>query len=108
MRGCYRPSWGTKAYGITIKAKLYAEDTRERFFHIYHGTGREHAEREQVELRMERMAKYLTRNEGREIAVSDTLRHYYDLVLDKRGCLSPRRGVRSSSRSSGSVATSAS
>lgn len=33
---------------------------------------------------MERMAKYLKRNEGREIAVSDALRHYYDLVLEKR------------------------
>ena len=76
-----------KAYGITVRAKLYAEDTRERFFHIYHGTGREHAEREQVELRMERMAKYLKKNEGREIAVSDTLRHYYDLVLDRQKLL---------------------
>ena len=79
-----------KAYGITVRAKLYAEDTRERFFHIYHGTGREHAEREQVELRMERMAKYLKKNEGREIAVSDTLRHYYDLVLDKKRLLVAR------------------
>ena len=76
-----------KAYGITVRAKLYADDMRERFFHIYHGTGREHAEREQVELKMERMAKYLERNEGREIAVSDTLRHYYDLVLNRKRLL---------------------
>ncbi len=79
-----------KAYGITVKGRLYPEDTRERFFHIYHGSGREHVEREQVELRMERLAKYLKRNEGRRIAENDTLRRYYDLVLDKGRLLSAR------------------
>ena len=76
-----------KAYGITVRSKLFAEDDRERFFHIYHGTGREHAEREQVELKMERLKKYLKKNEGAEIAVSETLRHYFDLVFDRKRLL---------------------
>lgn len=73
-----------KAYGITVKAKLYAEDTRERFFHLYHGTGREHAEREQIEIRMERMAKLLKRHEGEEYTVCDFWKRYYDLHYDKK------------------------
>jgi len=76
-----------KAYGITVRSRLFAEDDRERFFHIYHGTGREHAEREQVELKMDRLKKYLKKNEGAEIAISDTLRHYFDLVFDRKKLL---------------------
>ena len=72
-----------KAYGITIKAKLYAEDPHERYFHIFHGTGREHAEREMVEIKMERMARYLKKNEGEKISCSDVLKHYYELFFEK-------------------------
>ena len=79
-----------KAYGITVRAKLYSDDTRERYFHIYHGTGREHAEREQVEDRMDRMAKFLKQHEGEEIGVSDTWRRYFDLHFDKKKFLFAR------------------
>lgn len=79
-----------KAYGITVKAKLYAEDARERYFHIYHGTGREHAEREQIEIRMERMAKLLRQHEGEEYAVCDCWKRYCDLHYDGRKFLFAR------------------
>ena len=79
-----------KAYGVTVKARLYAEDARERYFHIYHGTGREHAEREQIEIRMERMAKLLKQHEGEEYAVCDYWKHYYDLHYDGRKFLFAR------------------
>ena len=79
-----------KAYGITVKAKLYAEDTRERYFHIYHGTGREHAEREQIEIRMEKMAKLLRQHEGEEYDVCDCWKRYYDLHYDGKKFLFAR------------------
>lgn len=79
-----------KAYGVTVKARLYDEDTRERYFHLYHGTGREHAEREQIEDRMERMARLLRRHEGEEYAVSDSWRRYYDLHYKGRKFLFAR------------------
>ena len=79
-----------KAYGITVKAKLYAEDTRERYFHIYHGTGREHAEREQIEIRMEKMAKLLRQHEGEEYDVCDYWKRYYDLHYDGKKFLFAR------------------
>ena len=71
-----------RTYGVTVRSKLYADDSCERFFHIYYSSGRDHAEREAVESRLERMGRYLKRNEGCDIAVSDSLRHYYDLILD--------------------------
>ena len=79
-----------KAYGVTVKAKLYAEDARERYFHIYHGTGREHAEREQIEIRMERMARLLRQHEGEEYAVCDSWKRYYDLHYDGKKFLFAR------------------
>jgi len=79
-----------KAYGITVKAKFYAEDTRERYFHIYHGTGREHAEREQIEIRMEKMAKLLRQHEGEEYDVCDCWKRYYDLHYDGKKFLFAR------------------
>ncbi len=33
-------------YGITVKEKLYLDDEKDRYFHIYHSTGKEHGERE--------------------------------------------------------------
>lgn len=72
-----------KTYGMTVKTKLYAEDQKNRYIHIYHSTGREHYERENIEYKLERLMKYLRKNEGGIIVESEIIRHYFDLFYDK-------------------------
>jgi hypothetical protein len=52
-----------KAYGMTIKGKLYATDGAERYFHLFHSSAKECAEREIIEANAERMAKCLKKQE---------------------------------------------
>lgn len=73
---------GYRTFGVTVRSNLFADDTRERFFHIYYSSARSNAEREAVEFRMERMAEYLKRNEGGKIAVTESLKHYYELYFN--------------------------
>lgn len=73
-----------KVYGKTVKSRLYAEDTRDRYFHIYHSTGRQHAEREAFETQMDRFNKYLKKNEGGQISGTDALETYFDLFFDSK------------------------
>lgn len=47
-------------YGITVKDKLYPDDEKTRYFHIYHSTGKEHGEKE---------------------------KHYFDTFYDNKGIL---------------------
>lgn len=68
-----------KAYGKTVKARLYADDDKERFFHIYYTPGRAHAEREQFEARIEALSKYLKKQEGKKRQFGDSIRDYFTL-----------------------------
>ena len=47
-----------RVYGTSVKARLYADDTRDRYFHIYYNPGRQAAEREQLELKIENYKKF--------------------------------------------------
>ena len=73
-----------KVYGKTVQGRLYAEDTKDRYFHIYHSTGRQHSEREEFETQMDRFNKYLKRNEGRQISGTDALEAYFNLFFDDK------------------------
>jgi transposase len=68
-----------QAYGTTVKKKLYGSDERDRYFHIYHSTLKEAAEREQVEAGIERMAKSIKKQEGKKALFPDTYRKYFEL-----------------------------
>lgn len=74
-----------KAYGKTVEARLYADDDRDRHFHIFFTPGREHAEREQLEARIEGLAKYLRKHEGRKRQFGDSVRDYFTLEYAKDG-----------------------
>ena len=45
-----------RVYGMTIKEKLYADDEKDRYFHLYHSTGKEHGEKEILESKLEKIA----------------------------------------------------
>jgi transposase len=70
-----------QAYGKTVKKKLYASDERERYFHIFHKVVKESAQREQVESKIERMAKFLKKQEGKVVTFGEVYSKYFELFM---------------------------
>lgn len=68
-----------KVSGITVKHKLYASDSRERYFHIYYDDGKKAAERESFENKIDRMGKKLKECMGESIHPGGEYREYFDL-----------------------------
>ena len=68
-----------KVSGITVKHKLYASDSRERYFHIYYDDGKKAAERETFENKIDRMGKKLKECMGEPIRPGGEYREYFDL-----------------------------
>ena len=76
-----------RVYGKTVKSKLYEDDTQERFFHIYFNPSKQAAEREQLEVRLDKFKLYMDKHLGEEITLGKTYHHYFRLVFDKKGHL---------------------
>lgn len=74
-------------YGMTVKRKLYADDEKDRYFHIYHSTGKEHGEREQLEEMLERLKKSLAAQYGTDYLLSDAEKRYFEPFYDSKGIL---------------------
>lgn len=74
-------------YGYTVKDKLYLDDENDRYFHIYHSTGKEHGEKEELEELLERMAKSLETQYGTDYQLSDAEKKYFDTFYDSEGIL---------------------
>ncbi len=56
-----------KVSGITVRHKLFETDEKERYFHVYYSDRKEAAEREVIENKIDRMAKYSSLAYGREL-----------------------------------------
>ncbi len=76
-----------KVYGFTVKNKLYLDDEKDRYFHIYHSTGKEHGEKEELEEKLERLSKALKNQYGTDYQLSDTEKHYFETFYDSGGIL---------------------
>ena len=74
-------------YGYTVKDRLYLDDEKERYFHIYHSTGKEHGEKEQLEELLERLERSLRAQYGTDYQLSDTEKNYFDTFYDRDGIL---------------------
>ena len=74
-------------YGITVKEKLYLDDEKDRYFHIYHSTGKEHGEKEELEEALEHLGKVLKAQYGTDYQLSDTEKEYFDTFYDRNGIL---------------------
>lgn len=74
-------------YGITVKEKLYLDDEKDRYFHIYHSTGKEHGEKEELEETLERLGKALKAQYGTDYQLSDAEKEYFDTFYDRSGML---------------------
>jgi len=74
-----------RVYGTTVRQKLYADDGRERYFHIYYNAGRQAAEREKLEQKIDSYKKFLRRMEGQSVTFGKSYTTYFDLYHDKDG-----------------------
>jgi len=76
-----------KVYGKTVSSKLYEDDTKDRLFHIYFNPSKQAAEREQLELKLEKFKLYMDKHLGEDITLGKAYRNYFNLKFDKKGRL---------------------
>jgi tRNA(Leu) C34 or U34 (ribose-2'-O)-methylase TrmL len=67
-----------------MRLLLYASDKKDRYFHLYYSSAKDSAEREEVETRMDRMAKLIASCEMKCMAFPKSFHDYFDLVYDKK------------------------
>ena len=72
-----------RVYGMTVKKKLYLSDERDRYFHIYHSSFKESAEREMVESKIEQMTNYLKKNANKAKEFGSGIEKYFELYYDE-------------------------
>lgn len=62
-----------------MKGKLYERDGKERYFHIFYSDQRVGAEHEQIESRIDRMAKYLDKVKGKKVTIGEGFKQYFHI-----------------------------
>ena len=72
-----------RVYGMTVKKKLYLSDERDRYFHIYHSSFKESAEREIIESKIEQMANFLKKNANKAKEFGPGIEKYFELYYDE-------------------------
>lgn len=81
-RSCVIPEY--QAYGKTIQEKLYADDEKDRYFHIYHKVKKESAERGLLEDKIQKMTEFLKKQEGRPITFGDAYHWYFEIFTHEK------------------------
>ena len=74
-----------KVYGTTVKRKQFLTDEKERYFHIFHSSGKETKERENVEKAVENCAYFLEKKKGSVYEVPNYLQYYFEPEYSKDG-----------------------
>ncbi|MCD8293713.1 MAG: transposase [Clostridia bacterium] len=74
-----------RVYGKTVKGRLYEDDAKDRYFHIYFNASKQAAEREQLEQRLEKFGQFLGKHTGEEIRFGATYQKYFKLNYDRQG-----------------------
>ena len=70
-------------YGKTVRARLYEDDTQDRYFHIYFNPSKHAAERERLEQTLDRFKIYMDKHIGDVITSSKACQDYFILKYDK-------------------------
>ena len=81
-RDCNIRKYGV--YGTTVKRKLYAADEKDRYFHIYYNDSKKAAEHEAIEVKIEKIAEFLKKKEGRVYEPSDRITDYFEPFIDEK------------------------
>ena len=74
-----------KVSGTTVWHSLYADDEKDRYFHIYFSEKKQAAEREELESKIDRMAKKMKEWEGQPVRLGGDFVKYFDLVYYHEG-----------------------
>ncbi|WP_236154200.1 transposase, partial [Lactobacillus delbrueckii] len=72
-----------RTYGMTVKAKLYADDETDRYFHIYYKAKKQASERARLEADLDRMEAEMDKIKGREYKLPKRYEHYFKLTYHK-------------------------
>ena len=67
--------------------QFYSIEERQRYFHLYHSTGKEHGEKETLEDTLERMRKIIESQYGTRYELSDAEEKYFEPFYDSDGVL---------------------
>lgn len=84
-RSCLIRSY--RAYGKTVMARLYEDDTKDRYFHLYYNSSKQAAEREKLEQDIDKIKLYLDKHIGDNIDVPKSYRKYFNVRFNKNGAL---------------------
>ena len=76
-----------KAYGTTVISKLYDDDKQERYFHIYYKSSKLSAEREQLEIKIDKYRQFLDKHIGKTTKFGRTYQQYFNLTYSDEGVL---------------------
>ena len=76
-----------RVYGKTVTAKLYEDDSKDRYFHIYYDPGKMSGQREMLEQQIEKYKLFLSKHIGSNVKFSRLYHHYFDLKYNKSGVL---------------------
>ena len=88
VRGTFESSLAARAgrsgvYGTTVEAKLWEDDKRTRFFHVFHSAALEAAERADLEAQMDRAERWLAAHVGQAAPAEPWIRRHYALKVEK-------------------------
>jgi len=74
-----------KVSGITVKSPLYPTDTKNRYFHVYYNGRKATTEREELEQKIDRYAKYIKNHQGQNIVLDKAVCRYFDPIYYHEG-----------------------
>ena len=74
-----------KVYGTTRSEKLFQNDEEKRYFHIFYSDSRGSIARENLDAKIEKLSKFLKRNEFQTKTVyTGQIEHYFTLFYDEK------------------------
>ena len=76
-----------RVYGKTVTAKLYEDDVKDRYFHIYYDPGKMSGQREMLEQQIEKYRIFLNKQINTSQKFSRLYHHYFDLKYNRKGIL---------------------
>lgn len=72
-----------RVYGKTVVSKLYEDDTRDRYMHLFFSPSRQAAEREQLEQTVDRLATTIEKHIGTSLVFGQTATDLFNINYDK-------------------------
>lgn len=72
-----------RSNGITVKQKLYDNDKRERYIHLFFNNNKQADQRDRLEAEIDRAERYLDKHKGKIWKRDPSFDEYFELIFDK-------------------------